>query len=183
MTRMADDSIAVLSGLFKEFPNEPFPIVHLMDSPEVPEAYRSLLDHEHHMTVTMEAHHNESVRVRVLSEISQDGCYSRILNLVGEKTGKLVLFGLMRVRMNSLPAQVQDEILARKEPLGRILIRYEIMRKIELIKLLKIDYFPAREHWFHSNDKNPYYGRIAMIHCEGRPAIELFEVVGPVSKS
>jgi hypothetical protein len=53
------------------------------------------------------------------------------------------------------------------------------MRKIELIKLLKIDAFPAREHWFHSNVQKPYYGRVALIHCQGLPAIELFEVVFP----
>ena len=179
MTRLPDDSLAVLAGLFKEFPSEPFPIVHLINSSDVPDAYRFLLDHEHHMTVTMESHYAEPVRVRVLSEISQNGCYSRILNLIGEKTGKIVLFGLMRVRMDFLPTQVQGEILARKEPLGRILIRNEIMRKIELIKLLKIDAFPAREHWFHSNDQKPYYGRAALIHCQGMPAIELFEVVSP----
>ncbi len=100
MTRLPDDSLAVLAGLFKEFPSEPFPIVHLLDSSDVPDAYRPLLDHEHHMTVTMESHYAEPVRVRVLSEISQNGCYSRILNLIGEKTGKIILFGLMRVRMN-----------------------------------------------------------------------------------
>ena len=109
----------------------------------------------------------------------QKGCYSRILNLIGEKTGKIVLFGLMRVRMEFLPPNVQGEILARKEPLGRILIRNEIMREIELIKLLKIDAFPAREHWFHSKEQKPYFGRVALIHCQGLPAIELFEVVSP----
>lgn len=179
MTRLSDDSLVVLAGLFKEFPSEPFPIVHLINSSDVPNAYRSLLDHEHHMTVTMESHYTEPVRVRVLSEISQNGCYSRILNLIGEKTGKIVLFGLMRVRMGFLPTSVQGEILARKEPLGRILIRNEIMRKIELVKLLKIDASPSREHWFHENDQKPYYGRIALIHCQGLPAIELFEVVAP----
>jgi len=97
MTRLPDDSLAVLAGLFKEFPSEPFPIFHLINSSDVPDTYRSLLDHEHHMTVTMESHYAEPVRVRVLSEISQNGCYSRILNLIGEKTGKIVLFGLMRV--------------------------------------------------------------------------------------
>lgn len=179
MTRMPDDTLAVLAGLFKEFPSESFPIVHLINSSDVPDAYRFLLDHEHHMTVTMESHYDEPVRVRVLSEISQNGCYSRILNLIGEKTGKIILFGLMRVRMEFLPSQVQSEILARKEPLGRILIRNEIMRKIELVKLLKIDAFPSREHWFHSKDQKSYYGRVALIHCQGQPAIELFEVVSP----
>lgn len=114
MTRLPDDSLAVLAGLFKEFPSEPFPIVHLVNSSDVPDAYKSLLDHEHHMTVTMESHHSEPVRVSVLSEISQNGCYSRILNLIGEKTGKIVLFGLMRVRMEFLPPMFKARFLQEK---------------------------------------------------------------------
>ncbi len=179
MSRSPEDSLAVLAGLFKEFPSEAFPIVHLLASSDVPQPYNDLLNHEHHMTVTMESHYHEAVGVRVLTEVIRDNSYARTLNLYGENTGKVVLFGLMRVRMDFLPRPVQIEILARKQPLGRILIQHQIMRQIELIKLLKIESFPNRESWFNLKDQLPYYGRVAMIHCQGQPAIELFEVVRP----
>lgn len=145
----------------------------------MPEPFRALLDHEYHMTVTMEAHFQEPVRVRVLSEYSGGPYYSRILNLVGERSGKTILFGVMRIRLDFLPQEAQQEILARREPLGRILIRHEILRKLELICLLKVKNFPAREHWFGKADGISYYGRLARIHVGNQPAVEVFEVVTP----
>lgn len=169
----------LLHHLLDSFPNERIPPVEVISGTQLPEPFRSLLDHEFHMTVTVESHFNEPVRVRVLSEYCGGPYYSRILNLVGEKTGKTLLFGVMRIRLDFLPLGAKQEILARREPLGRILIRHNILRKLELIALLKIQDFPGREHWFGNADGFPYFGRLARIHVENQPAVEVFEVVTP----
>jgi len=171
--------LEMLKHLFESFSTEHLPPVKVMAGNTMPEPFRSLLDHEHHMTVTMEKHFAESVRVKVLSESIQGSNYSRILNLVGEKTGRIILFGAMRIRLDFLPHAAQQEILARKEPLGRILIRHEILRKLELVSLLAIDPFQGRLHWFERFDKNTYFGRLAKIHVGNQVAVEVFEVVSP----
>ena len=33
--------------------------------------------------------------------------------------------------------------------------------------------------WFGLERPQPLFGRLALIHCDGRPAIELLEVVAP----
>jgi hypothetical protein len=33
--------------------------------------------------------------------------------------------------------------------------------------------------WFGGGDPKPIYGRLALIHCDGKPAVELLEVVAP----
>lgn len=171
--------LEMLKHLFESFSTEHLPPVKVMAGNTMPEPFRSLLDHEHHMTVTMEKHFAESVRVKVLSESIQGNNYSRILNLVGEKTGRIILFGAMRIRLDFLPKPAQQEILARKEPLGRILIRHEILRKLELVALLEINPFQDRSSWFDRSDTCNYFGRLAKIHVENQVAVEVFEVVSP----
>jgi len=171
--------LEMLKHLFESFSTEHLPPVKVMAGNTMPEPFRSLLDHEHHMTVTMEKHFAESVRVKVLSESIQGNNYSRILYLVGEKTGRIILFGAMRIRLDFLPKPAQQEILARKEPLGRILIRHEILRKLELVALLEINPFQDRSSWFDRSDTCNYFGRLAKIHVENQVAVEVFEVVSP----
>jgi hypothetical protein len=33
--------------------------------------------------------------------------------------------------------------------------------------------------WFGLDSPRPTYGRLAYIHCNGRPAVELLEIVAP----
>src|SRR6516162_1796936 len=60
---------------------------------QMPEPYRRLLVHEHHMTVTVEAHHGDLVNVRVLERRIDNGTYARKILLTLQKTGKVVQFG------------------------------------------------------------------------------------------
>jgi hypothetical protein len=34
--------------------------------------------------------------------------------------------------------------------------------------------------WFGLSEPRETYGRLALIHCDGKPAIELLEIVAPV---
>ena len=40
---------------------------------------------------------------------------------------------------------------------------------------------PALVRWFGLDAGRPTYGRLALIHCDQQPAIELLEVVAPES--
>ncbi len=145
----------------------------------VPEPYHKLLVHEHHMTVTVEAHHGSHVRVQVLERNHEEDSYARKILLALESDGRIVQFGLVRIWLNFCSPEVRAEILAEKTPLGRILIEYNVLRRIEPTEYLRITPGPEMMGWFALTAPETTYGRLALIHCDGRPAIELLEVVAP----
>jgi chorismate-pyruvate lyase len=143
----------------------------------MPEPYRKLLVHEHHMTVTVEAHHASLVDVQVLERKRDGDSYARKILLALQSTGRIVQFGLVRIRLNYCEPAVRDAILEEKTPLGRILIEHNVLRRIEPTEFLRVTPGPDMIAWFGSSA--PTYGRLALIHCDGQPAVELLEIVAP----
>jgi len=146
---------------------------------EVPQPYHGLLVHEHHMTVTVEAHHDGLVDVKVLERRVGDDAYARKILLALQKTSRVVQFGIMRVHLPDCGPEVRNEIVAARTPLGRILIEHDVLRRIELTALLRVVPGPPMCGWFGLDRQIPTYGRLARIHCNGRPAVELLEIVAP----
>lgn len=145
----------------------------------VPEPYRRLLVHEHHMTVTVEAHHGCHVALRILDRKRADNWYARKILLVLEGTNRVVQFGIMRFNFDYCSDEVRDEILRGITPLGRILIEHDVLRRIEPTAFLRIVPNQAMMDWFGLDQPRPTYGRLAIIHCDHKPAVELLEIVAP----
>jgi chorismate-pyruvate lyase len=149
----------------------------------VPEPYRSLLAHEHHMTVTVEAFHDSLVDVRVLQRLKTDTHYAREILLARQTDGHVVQYGIMRINLAYLSEPVRARILAEDTPLGRILIEHDVHRRINLHHLWKISPGPALSKAMElpaASADDVVYGRTAMIYCDNEPAIELLEIVSPV---
>jgi chorismate-pyruvate lyase len=146
---------------------------------DVPEPYHHLLVHEHHMTVTVEAHYGSLVDVRILERKQDEATYARRIVLALRNTGQIVLFGIVRIRLEFCSSPVRDAILAGDTPLGRILINHGVLRRIEPTAFLRIVPGPEMMRCFGLSEPQPTYGRLAIIHCDRRPAIELLEIVTP----
>jgi len=169
-----------LNALFAIFPGPvDLPAVEEVPAEALPEPYHRLLVHEHHMTVALEAHHGKPVYVRVLERHRQGSWYARksLLFLVG--TERVVQFGIMRINLDLCSPQVRRTILDESTPLGRILIRHNVLRRIEPTAFLRVTPGPAMIKWFSLDSPRPTYGRIALIHCDHKPAVELLEIVTP----
>lgn len=110
---------------------------------DMPADYQTLLAHDAHMTVTVEAFHNSMVDVAVLDEHRAGDYYSRTSLLICRQSRKIVQFGIMRIDLSGLPQIVREEIESRGTPLGRILIRHNVLRHVELHRLWRIK--PGRE--------------------------------------
>jgi hypothetical protein len=182
----------------------------LVNAPMLPAAYKTLLAHENHMTVTVEAFHGCLVDVQVLAEHREGAVYTRSSLLVRQSDRQVVQLGIMRINMDGLSQPVRQEIEQRSTPLGRILIRHNVMRHVKLFKLWRIT--PGPELVRHlgiqgaaadeivgwdkvppvamsdfaaggtssqptSSGRNYIYGRSAGIVVEGRPSVELLEIV------
>jgi hypothetical protein len=169
-----------LASLFAPFPPaDDFPDYTLVPPDEVPEPYRGLLVHDQHMTVTVEAFHGDLVDVRVLARRHLGDTYARKILLALQKTGRVVQFGIMRIDLGLCSLPVRAAIVEAQTPLGRILIEHDVLRRIEPTAFMRIHGGPAQLRWFGLQREQPLYGRLAFIHCDGRPAVELLEVVAP----
>ncbi len=144
---------------------------------DLPPAYQSLLAHDDHMTVTVEAWHNSLVDIRVLGVQSEADNYARNTLLVLQSDGSPVQFGLMRIDLTGLPEIVQQEIKAQSLPLGRIMIRHHLMREVELCQLWRVTPGPELQQQLQLQDATPIFGRTARILVDGQPAVELLEIV------
>jgi hypothetical protein len=179
---------------------------------DMPADNRTLLAHDAHMTVTVEAFHNSMVDVAVLNEHRDGDSYSRTSLLICRKSRRIVQFGIMRIDLSGLPPIVREEIESRGTPLGRILIRHNVLRHVELHRLWRIKPGPelrrrliyqiappsaqpagqapaatedssisafniAKLETQTAAGSERLYGRTARIVVEGRPAVELLEIV------
>jgi hypothetical protein len=75
---------------------------------------------------------------------------------------------------------VRREVESQATPLGRILIAHNVLRVVHLTKLWKVTPGADLQRMFGISPDHITYGRTAIIDCDGKPAIELLEIVAPV---
>ncbi|MCS6853049.1 MAG: hypothetical protein NZ700_17980 [Gemmataceae bacterium] len=169
-----------VEGLFALLPPaDDLPRYDVVPAEAVPPPYDQLLVHKHHMTVTLESYYNDMVDVRVLAAVQGDDWYARKILLTLHGDGRVVLFGIVRILFRYCSPAVRDEIVAGKTPLGRVLIQHRVLRRIEPTAYLRVVPGPAMMGYFGLKEAVPLYGRLAYIHCDNQPAVELLEIVGP----
>ena len=146
---------------------------------EIPDPYRSLLAHNEHMTVTLEAAHQCLVDVRVLAEWRDEASYARNSVLARQADGAVLQFGIMRIWLADLPADARDEITVERLPLGRVLINHNLLREVELITPWRIEPGPALRRHLPLVAGQALYGRSAQILVDERPTVQMLEIVAP----
>ena len=167
---------------------------------KVPEPARTLLDHRSHMTVAMERFHGCDVRLRVVAQADDgrehrpnDGWYAREI-LLETPAGKIVQHGIVRIDLTHLDAPTARAIREGRQPLGRILIEAGMLRDVHGVQLLEIMPGPHLQDLFRLTAlgsagialpagmaRTPVYGRVADIQLDGRPTVELLEIVAPAA--
>jgi hypothetical protein len=155
---------------------------------QVPEPARALLDHRSHMTVAMERFHGCDVRLRVVAQTDggreqepNEGWYAREI-LLETPAGEIVQHGIVRIDLAQLDGSTARMIREGRRPLGRILIEAGMLRDVHGVKLLEV--LPGshlRELLRLEDHAAPLYGRVAEIELDGRPAVELLEIVVPAA--
>ncbi len=146
----------------------------------MPADYQSLLAHQEHMTVTVEKFHGSLVDVVVLKQQLSGEHYARKILLRRQSDGKVVQFGIMRLDFTSVDEAVRREVEGQSTPLGRILIQHNVLREVRLEKLWRVTPGDDLRWWFAAAPGQITYGRTALIDCNGKPAVELLEIVAPV---
>ena len=145
----------------------------------LPGPFDALLDHNHHMTVTLESHHDSPVNVHVLQVETKGGTYCRKILLRRQTDDAVVMFGIVRLHTQYLGPVVREEIESQQIPLGRVLINHNVLRRVELGKLWQVEPNNELQRHFQLDSPQVTFGRTAIIHCNEEPAIELVEIVAP----
>ncbi|GBD36383.1 hypothetical protein HRbin36_01506 [bacterium HR36] len=170
--------LETLKSLYQLFGDTSWPSYRIVPPASVPPPYHRLLVHHEHMTVTMEAFHGGPVRLQVLARRVSDAWYGRKILLLREQCP--VQFGIMRIHLELCPPAVRAAILREDTPLGYILIAHNVLRYIEPLAYLQVVPDAALCRWFGLAQPRETYGRIAVIHCNRQPTVELLEVSAPL---
>ncbi|MEO1615155.1 MAG: hypothetical protein AAFV88_04850 [Planctomycetota bacterium] len=147
-----------------------------------PEPSNSLLNHHAHMTVTVESHYGQPVRVvvhRCHRNTNEGNWYVREITLRTVESDQVVQYGIVRLDVDALQPDVWREIESQKIPLGRVLIQHNVLRDVQLCKLWEFQAGSRLASMLDVEPSSSVFGRTALIYCDGHPAIELLEVVSP----
>lgn len=167
--------------LYAPFPDHSDrPSVEFIEPGEMPEPYRGLLVHTHHMTVTVEAFYGDSVDVRPKQVARAGDDYARKIVLALRGSGRVVQFGLVRVDLGKLPPAVKDEIVSERTPLGRVLIQNGVLRTVRPTAYYRALPTPTMCVWLGLAEPVPLYGRLGVLTVNGQPAVEVAEILVPV---
>jgi chorismate-pyruvate lyase len=178
-SRAVTPDLDTLVGLFYQQP-EQLGQFEDVDSHDLARDYRMLLAHDSHMTVTVERFHNGPVDVRVLETKSNGPHYARKILLTRKSDGQVVQFGIMRLDFSTVSDEVRREVESQKTPLGRILISHDVLVQVHLTRLYTVTPGEDLQKLFNLQPGQITYGRTAVIHCDGEPAVELLEIVTSV---
>ena len=126
------------------------PVGHFERQSEIPPPHRGLLDHDGHMTETVEAFYGCPVEVvvhrhhqSVDDTDSGVNWYCREITLTETSTGQTVQYGIVRLKIESLQPEVWRRIESRGTPLGRVLIENDVLRRVELKRLWQVHAGPV----------------------------------------
>ena len=129
------------------------------------------------MTVVLQKHHGKPVDVHVLEEHLNGDTYTRKISLTPVGSDKVVEWGIVRLHFQYMSPQVRDEILAKQMPLGAILIKHNVHRRIKPRYFLRFPEHGQVLGLFSADQSEPAWGRLGTIFCDNEPCIELLELV------
>jgi len=145
----------------------------------MPEPYRRLLVHTHHMTVTVEEFYGQPVNVEVLEVARKDDLYARKIILRLRNDRRVVQYGLVAIDLSLLADEVRHKIVEGQTPLGRVLIENNVLRHIEPAGYFRTQPTPTMCEWLELAKPEILYGRLGVIYTDGRPAIRVLEILSP----
>lgn len=175
---MPPDPSKELRLLLAFFGEGTLPRCSTIDAEDLPQPARRLLDHNGHMTTTIETHYQSPVDVRPYLVRREGDLYGRKLDLLSASDGEVVMTGIMLINLRFATPEVRALILAETAPLGRILIEHGVLREVSITSFLRIEADDPLAQRFGTPSR-PVHGRLATIFCDHVPAVDLLEIVSP----
>ncbi len=179
-----DTAQSALACLCDGFLSDTAQSLELRDVPPdgMPDSCRGLLVHTGHMTEALEAYFGTPVELRVLQHYHNGDDLRREILLTLAGTDRVVEYGVVRMDLGYITEAARAEIVAQVRPLGEILIRHAVFRRIDPKWYFHVpaDSALVQRH-FGGQAAEGAFGRLGVIYCHHHPAIELLEVVTGVA--
>jgi chorismate-pyruvate lyase len=173
------DATKIVRLMLAFFGDSEVPQARTLAAEAIPAPYRPLLAHAGHMTEVLERHHGGALQVRPYRIRREGDIYGRRIDLFTAGEDGPAMTGIMIFNLALVAPTVRDEILAAQSPLGEILIRHRILRRVAPDAFLAFEATDPLVARFGSAANQPAYGRLATIDCDQRPAVDLLEIVRP----
>lgn len=155
----------------------PAPVFTAVEPGDIPAPYRSLLDHERAMTMTLEAHHDSRVQLRTLACLREGHWYFRKVLLSEEVSGRPAEMGIVPVDLDAFGPGVRKRILRGRVPLGRLLRESGVDYVSRPTAFLAITPNPELLGVFWMAKSRTLYGRQTELTLEGRKVGRIVEIL------
>ncbi|MFN8006395.1 MAG: hypothetical protein U0V70_05110 [Terriglobia bacterium] len=156
------------------------PAATTIEPAQLPEPYRTLLVHESDMTRTLEKHHGQPLRLRLLKRQLQGDEYMRQVLLVTEHGKKVVEFGAIKIHLQYFPSAARILVLQGKLPLGGILNEAKITYLSQPIAYLQVTPDFIIQRALGLKDSTPLYGRRnVLIDASQQILADILELLPP----
>ncbi len=175
----AMDPAKVVRLMLAFFGDSDVPLAAAREPQSLPEPDRRLLVHHGHMTEALTAHHGAALRVQPYRIHHVGDMYGRRLDLFAGHDPRPVMTGIMIFNLALVAPAVREEVIAAQSPLGEILIRHRILRRVAADAFLRFEADDPLARRLAGPEPRAAHGRLATIDCDGRPAVDLLEIVRP----
>lgn len=128
-------------------------------STEMPLPYRGLLVHDNDMTPTLEAFHQGTIHIEVLSRRQEDGFYFREVILHMDESEKPVEFGAIKMDLSLFPEEARTLILGEYLPLGTILHKCNLIHTSHPTAFFEVQSDDFINRGFKLTGQHTLYGR------------------------
>jgi hypothetical protein len=173
------EAAKVLRLMLAFFGSGEVPLARTLAEDLLPVPHRSLLAHNGHMTEVLQRHFGGPLSVYPYHIRREGDIYGRRIELRVAGDDRPVMTGIMIFNLALVGTPVRDEIVRAQSPLGEILIRHDILRRVSPDAFLEFDPGDPLVARFGLPLARYAYGRLATIDCDGRPAVDLLEIVRP----
>jgi hypothetical protein len=157
----------------------PAPDARILSPAEIPPPYRSLLDHQRDMTMTLEEHCGGRVALRVLSIFSRKSWYFRRVLLSHEYSGRPVEMGAIRISLTVFAPRIRQQILSNRVPLGRVLRDGDVDHLSRPRTFLGVTPNSEMMGVFWMREPRLLYGRQTEVLIDGRKIGDIVEILPP----
>jgi chorismate-pyruvate lyase len=165
---------------FYEQRGEDLPVIGRIKADEIPDPYRALLADSDDITAKLRNFYKETIHIRVLQRHVFENEYFREVVLTLNGTEKPIAFAAIKIVLDLFPNAAQQEIIAEKRPLPRILREHQIPHFSRTKSFLTVTADRLISAALNLSDGHTLYGRRnTIVDPWERPLAETVEVLAP----
>lgn len=185
MTALLYKIASMISPLseFYDSTGDVLPHIEVVEGLKMPQPYRRLLVHNNDMTPTLEAFTRQSIHLKLLAKLVDDGVLYREVALTTDDTNEPIEFGAIKIHLERFSDAARRLIVEGHYPLGTILNDHGIEHTSRPTGYFSIDSDSMSRHAFGLIADTRLYGRHNVLsNTLGGVLAEVVEILPPLEE-